>query len=272
MIASTVDIGNGVRLYYEEQGSGPALVCIPGMWGTCRFFRKQLDGLADRYRVIALDLRGHGRSTMTLEDQAIPAYARDLKAFVDRLGLEEFIGVGWSMGTFVWWDYYTQFGVAGLRGLVNIDQAPSDWRSTDIPGGLIDATTLKEWHFRLQTERNTFLRDLIPMMFAQPPATSEMNWMLDEMTRAPPVIAAAELVDQSLREYQEMLCGYPVPMLVCTGEKSPQPLDAMQMIVDRVRRGTLKVFKGCGHCLFMEDPDAFNREVDEFSRKHIARA
>jgi len=265
MIGSTVDVGEGVQLYYEEQGRGPVLLFVHGMWGTCRFFREQIAGLSERYRVIALDLRGHGRSTMSLGDQTVPTYARDLRVFVKKLQLDEFLGIGWSMGTFVWWDYYLQFGVAGLRGLVVIDQPPSDWRSAEIPGGILNVEALREWHYRLQTDRNGFMRDVIPMMFATPPAEDAISWMLDEMTRAPPVVAAAELVDQSLREYQNMLTGYPVPVLACTGAQSAQPRAGMQMIVERVRSGKLRVFENCGHCLFLEDAAGFNKTVDEFA-------
>ncbi|HUI60098.1 MAG TPA: alpha/beta hydrolase [Steroidobacteraceae bacterium] len=264
MNAATVDVGNGVRLYYEERGEGPVLLFVHGMWGTCRFFHKQFAGLSERFRLIALDLRGHGRSSMTLEDQTVPSYARDLRAFIDALGLREFIGVGWSMGALVWWDYYLQFGVAGLRGLIDIDQPPSDWRSPEIPGGLLDVAALRDWHYRLQTDRNGLMRDVIPMMFARPPGAADTAWMLDEMTRAPAVIAAAEMIDQSLREYQHMLFDYPVPTLACTGAHSAQPRAGMQMIVDRVRQGRLQVFEGCGHCLFLEDAPAFNRGVAEF--------
>lgn len=271
MNSSTVDVGNGLQIYYEEQGAGPVILLVHGMWGTSRFFRKQLEGLSDRYRVIAPDLRGHGRSSMTLDNQTMPAYAKDLRAFIERLGLDEFVGVGWSMGAFVWWEYYRQFGVAGLRGLIDIDQPPSDWRSAQIPRGLIDLPALRDWHYQLQTERNAFMRQVIPMMFARPPAEADVEWMLDEMTRAPAVVSAAEMIDQSLREYQEMLIDYPVPLLACSGAESAQPREGMQMIVDRVRRGVLRVFQGCGHCLFLEDAPAFNRAVDEFAREVALR-
>jgi pimeloyl-ACP methyl ester carboxylesterase len=265
--SATIDIGRGVQLYYEECGAGPVILCVHGMWASGRFFHKQMEGLKSRYRVIAPDLRGHGRSSMTLSDQTVPVYARDLRAFIEKLGLTEFVGVGWSMGALIWWDYYLQFGVAGLRGLVNIDQPPSDWRSMDIPGGLITLDALRDWHYKLQTDRNTFVREMIPMMFAKPPALSDAAWMFDEMTRAPAVIAAAEMIDQSLREYQDMLYGYPVPTLACSGAQSAQPREGMQMIVDRVTRGELRVFKDCGHCLFLEDAESFNRCVDEFASR-----
>jgi pimeloyl-ACP methyl ester carboxylesterase len=263
--AGSIDVGNGAYLYYEERGSGPVLLLVHGMWGSSRFFRKQLEGLSANYRVIAVDLRGHGRSAMTLADQAVPCYARDLNVFVTALKLDRFVAVGWSMGAFVWWDYFQQFGVAGVNGLVVVDQPPSDWQSRELPGALISHDTLRNWHYRLQTDRNGFMRDVIPMMFAAPPAPDDFAWMFDEMTRAPEAIAAAILVDQSLREYQDMLWTYPVPTLVCAGGRSAQPLAGHEMIVTRARDARLSMFEQSGHCLFLEDPERFNAEVAGFA-------
>ena len=115
------------------------------------------------------------------------------------------------MGAFVWWDYYHQFGRAGARGHVVIDQPPSDWQSDTIPQGLISFGMLRDWHRRLQTERNELVREIIPMMFASQQCQTDLRWMFDDMTRAPEVIAAAVLFDQSTREYQQQLTDYTVP-------------------------------------------------------------
>ena len=53
---------DGIRLHYIEAGSGKPLVMIPGWSQTAAQFRAQLAGLSDRYRVIAIDMRGHGES------------------------------------------------------------------------------------------------------------------------------------------------------------------------------------------------------------------
>jgi pimeloyl-ACP methyl ester carboxylesterase len=262
--AGTVDIGNGVQMYYEESGTGPTLLLVHGLWGSSRFFYKQLAELSAQYRVIALDLRGHGRSSMTLSDHTVPCYARDLRAFVEKMNLKDFVAAGWSMGAFAWWDYYQQFGIAGLRGLVVIDQPPSDWQSPTIPNALLSFDILRTWHYRIQTERNALMREVIPMMFSAPPKPADFLWMYDEMTRAPEVIAAAVLVDQSTREYQQMLWGYPVPTLVCGGGRSAQPRAGLELIVERVKNGRLIMFDDCGHCLFLEDSERFNAEVDSF--------
>jgi non-heme chloroperoxidase len=263
--SGSVHVGGGVHLYYVERGSGPVLLLVHGMWGSSLFFHKQLQDLGTRYRVIAVDLRGHGRSSMSLSDQTVPAYARDVDAFIRVLGLKEFVAVGWSMGAFVWWDYYQQFGAGGVRGLCVIDQPPSDWQSADNPDALLSVSALRNWHYRLQTERNVLMREIIPLMFAQPPSGEDMAWMFDEMTRAPEVVAAAVMVDQSWREYQDMLEGYLVPTLVCGGGRSAQPRAGLEMIARRCPNGRLVMFEDQGHCLFLEDAGRFNAELDRFA-------
>jgi non-heme chloroperoxidase len=263
--SATVDIGGGVELYYEEQGSGPVLLFVHGVWASSRFFRAQLQSLSQRYRAIAVDLPGHGRSSMTLANQTVPAYARSLRAFVERLELDRFVAIGWSMGAFVWWDYYQQFAAAGVQGLVVIDQPPSDWRSAEIPNGLLTIDSLRDWHYQVQTAKGAFMREVIPMMFAAPPSESDLQWMHEEMTLAPEVIAAAILVDQSLREYQDNLWGYPIPTLIFGGGRSAQPRAGLELIVERVKNGRLLIFEASGHCLFIEEPDRFNLELDRFA-------
>jgi pimeloyl-ACP methyl ester carboxylesterase len=84
--------------------------------------------------------------------------------------------------------------------------------------------------------------------------------------REPRSDRGSQMLDQSLRDYQDMLFAYPVPTLACTGAKSAQPRAGMEMIVERVPGARLEVFENCGHCLFLEDAEAFNRSVDRFAR------
>ncbi len=53
---------DGARIHYMEAGTGKPLVLIPGWSQTAAQFKHQLEGLSDRYHVIALDMRGHGES------------------------------------------------------------------------------------------------------------------------------------------------------------------------------------------------------------------
>ncbi|MGH6902926.1 MAG: alpha/beta fold hydrolase [Geminicoccaceae bacterium] len=57
-----VTTSDGVGLYYLEAGSGKPILMIPGWSQTAEQFKHQITGLSDRYRVIAVDMRGHGES------------------------------------------------------------------------------------------------------------------------------------------------------------------------------------------------------------------
>ncbi len=264
ILSGTLPIGGGVELYYEECGTGRPLVLVHGLWGSGRFFRHQLQGLSSRYRVIAVDLRGHGRSSMTLDEQTVPSYARDLRAFLRGLRLTSVVGVGWSMGAFVWWDYYQQFGADGIEGLVVIDQPPTDLRSADFPNGLIAIDVLRDWHYAVHTRRDAFMREVLPMMFGTPPAPADAQWMWEEMVRSPAAVAGAVLVDQSLRDYREVIKRCPIPMLVCSGRLSAQPPEGTKLIVETAPSARLVIFERSGHSLFFEEPERFNAVCGEF--------
>ncbi len=259
-----VSVESGVELHYLAAGSGHPLVFIHGVWASARFFAPQLAALGRRYQAIAVDLRGHGRSTMTLKDQSVAVYARDLKAFLDRLAIEQPVLIGWSMGAFVIWDYVRQFGPKGIAAAVVVDQAPSDFKSAEEPNALITIEALADWHRRALTDRAALVHDLIPMMFAQRPAAAEHSWMFEEMTRQPEVIAAAILVDQTFQNYRDVIAGFPIPTLVCYGEKTHQPKDRLRWIAEAARSGEAREFKNCGHCLFLEAPAEFNDAVAAF--------
>jgi non-heme chloroperoxidase len=264
-----ISVESGVELHYLESGSGRPLVFIHGVWASARFFAPQLAALGRNYRTIALDLRGHGQSTMSLKDQSVAVYARDLKAFLDRLAIEQPVLIGWSMGAFVIWDYVRQFGPKGIAAAVIVDQAPSDFKSPAEPNALITIEALADWHRRALTDRAALIDELIPMMFAQRPAEAEHRWMFEEMTRQPEVIAAAILVDQTFQNYRDVIDGFPIPMLVCYGEKTPQPKDRLRWIAEAARSGEAREFKNCGHCLFLEAAKEFNDAVATFVNRVV---
>src|SRR5262245_25578862 len=58
----SVTTNDGVTLRYVEAGSGKPIVCVPGWSQTAAQFKGQVDGLSESYRVIAVDMRGHGES------------------------------------------------------------------------------------------------------------------------------------------------------------------------------------------------------------------
>jgi pimeloyl-ACP methyl ester carboxylesterase len=87
-------------LYFEEWGSGPPLLLLHGLTGTCRDWQHVFDlaSLGSSYRVIAPDARGHGRSQNPGGVFTFRRCARDLLALLDHLAIDRIYAVGASLG------------------------------------------------------------------------------------------------------------------------------------------------------------------------------
>jgi pimeloyl-ACP methyl ester carboxylesterase len=84
--AGTIDV-NGVRLYYELHGSGEPLVLVHGSWGDARSWRFVVPGLAESFRVVVYDRRGHSRSERPDRPGSVDEDGDDLAALLEALGL-----------------------------------------------------------------------------------------------------------------------------------------------------------------------------------------
>ena len=89
---------NGIQLYYEEYGSGAPLVLVHGFNGAIVAWEQMVPTFAEKHRVIAVELRGHGRSTGAPETIRHRRFAADLVALLDHLAIERAHFVGHSSG------------------------------------------------------------------------------------------------------------------------------------------------------------------------------
>src|SRR5258705_11492062 len=91
----------GQRFHYAEWGpaTAPPVLLLHGVTGHARTWDDEATGLASRYRVLALDQRGHGDSDPSPNaDYTVATMSADVAAFADALGLSRFSIVGLSMG------------------------------------------------------------------------------------------------------------------------------------------------------------------------------
>ncbi|MBO5197099.1 MAG: alpha/beta hydrolase [Lachnospiraceae bacterium] len=86
------------ELYYQEQGEGMPLVLLHGNGENSGYFEHQLSYFSKKYRVIALDTRGHGRSLRGKAPFTLEQFAEDLKEFLDAKGLNRINLLGFSDG------------------------------------------------------------------------------------------------------------------------------------------------------------------------------
>ena len=89
---------NDAELYYQIHGEGAPLILLHGGLGHSGNWSKQLPVLSQQYKVVTVDSRGHGRSTMTEQQISYALMASDVVALMDYLEIEKAHVVGWSDG------------------------------------------------------------------------------------------------------------------------------------------------------------------------------
>jgi non-heme chloroperoxidase len=130
-----------IELYYEDHGSGPAVVLLSGWPVDSRSWEPQVHTLLDAgHRVIVYDRRGFGRSSRPTEGYDFDTLAADLDRVLAELDLREVTLVGFSLGTGELARYVGAYGTERLKGLVFIETlAPSYAKSAENPGGVDEA-------------------------------------------------------------------------------------------------------------------------------------
>ena len=86
------------RLWHRDEGRGPAVVLLHGLGDSHELWRHQIPALAAHHRVVAVDLRGHGRSPLGRTDFGLEDMAEDVTLTLAELGIARPIVVGLSMG------------------------------------------------------------------------------------------------------------------------------------------------------------------------------
>jgi pimeloyl-ACP methyl ester carboxylesterase len=92
---------NGIRLWYAVFGHGAPVILVHGGLANSNYWGLQIPALAQRYRVIVLDSRGHGRSTRTDAPITYDLMASDVLALMDYLHVGKAALVGWSDGAII---------------------------------------------------------------------------------------------------------------------------------------------------------------------------
>jgi pimeloyl-ACP methyl ester carboxylesterase len=102
MQSRTLQIGSQTIAFYQSVGTGPPALLVHGNSSSGLSFRQQLEGpLGEKFRLVAVDLPGHGQSEPATDPQStytLPGYASILVGVAEQLGLNEAVFVGWSLG------------------------------------------------------------------------------------------------------------------------------------------------------------------------------
>jgi pimeloyl-ACP methyl ester carboxylesterase len=250
----------GVRLWYRDSGgAGVPVVFMHAATGSSRVWEYQVPAFAAAgFRVIAFDRRGFGRTAIAPGGVQPGTAADDLHALMDHLKIDRFHLIGTAAGGFASVDYALSFPQR-LRSLVIANSI----------GGVQDEDYLELGRRIRPPEFNALpadLRELGPSYRAGNPDGTR-RWLELERTNR----AEGERPVQTMRNRITfaLLETISVPTLLLTGGAdlyAPPPV--MQLFVKRIKGSESVVVPEAGHSTYWEQPEAFNRAVLAFIRKH----
>ena len=248
---------DGVAIAYDAHGAGtPALVFVHG-WSCDRtYWKGQLEPLGRRYRVVAIDLAGHGESGTNRQAWTIAAFGADVAAVVEKLGLERVVLIGHSMGGDVIVEAARRLR-GRVAGLVWVDV----YRKLDAPptAERIEAFVAP---FRADFAERT--RAFVRGMFPATADKSLVEWIAADMSSAPKDIALAAMVSahSNAREMPAALAELKLPTIAINPDHPPTDFESLK------RHGVeVVLIPGVGHFPMMEDPERFNRVLGSVIEK-----
>jgi pimeloyl-ACP methyl ester carboxylesterase len=273
--AGQVTTNDGVNLHYLEAGSGKPILMIPGWSQTAEQFKYQLNGLSDRYRVIAVDMRGHGESDKPEFGYKISRLAKDVRDTIHALDLDEVNILGHSMGSSVIWNYYDMFGPERVSKLLLIDQMPMitsnpAWSEEErINSGAIFAPqSLYETINALAGPDGVeTTRGFIGSMLTKAVSEEEKAWIIERNLTMPRQHAATLLYNHSTQDWRDLIPRIELPTLVVGGRVSTVPWRSQAWVAEQIPGARLEIFEeedGGNHFMFIEGHEKFNDIVADF--------
>lgn len=261
---------DNVKIYYEKKGRGKAVILIHG-WSCSRLhFKKQVESLKQKYQVISYDLRGHGASDRCEQGLTMSRMAKDLQELIDYLELDNVSLVGWSMGSYIIYEYIKQNGCTGLDKICLIDMTPKFINDDDWQLGMLGRFSYKQNLKVLSLLCHDWLAytyKFVPSLFAKSRKLDpyEELWYLEEAQKNTPHVMINLWIAMGSEDYRSILPKITVPCLITYGEESQLYLpEASEYLHKNIPNSQLIAFPGCGHGLHLEEPDKFNRVLINF--------
>ncbi len=254
---SSVLSPDGVPIHYEVHGSGePAVVFVHG-WSCDRgYWDAQVSHFAKQNTVVTIDLAGHGESGLDREAWTMKAFGQDVVSVVEKLGLDQVVLVGHSMGGLV---VVEAARLLGDRVKVVVGADTFGDVSARVPDDQIEAL--------LEPMRDNFsnaMESLVRNNFFVPASDSGfMDWIAADMSSASPEIGIGAFlgyIDWYNDESAVSLGDLHVPLRLINSDYSPTNVEAGR---EATSSFDVVLMSGVGHFVMLEDPETFNRLLGE---------
>jgi pimeloyl-ACP methyl ester carboxylesterase len=261
--------GGGLRLHVREWGNpqGPPIVFVHG-WSQCQlcWSRQTAGTLADDFRLVTFDLRGHGMSEQPLEPEHYTdarLWAEDLNAVIELLAPDRPVVVAWSYGGYVVTDYLRAYGEDAIAAVDLVGGAVLRTPGFDHIGPGLLENAGDACGPDLPTSIAAIQR-FLRACTVKPLGAEDWNAALCWNMVVPPEVRGALFAREI--DADDVLSDLSVPVLVTHGRADAIVLPSMaEHVLATCRTATASWYDDIGHLPFVEDPARFDRELRELA-------
>jgi len=257
-------------LVYRSAGSGEPVLFVHG-WGlNSRVWLEQIKGFGG-FRIIAVDLPGHGATPPCRKRLTISAAADSLCGLVRSLSLKKVHLVGWSLGAQVICHAALRMGFKTVRSLTMVSGAPCFAAKRGEECGTVSLTKAR-WTLRaLEKDFTKTLTEFIKTSFytkKELGAKTEQtlkSYFFDENFPPDKKSALELLTDFIETDMRPMLKKLKLPCLICHGDRdSILPVETVKVWEELLPSSRMEIFESCGHAPFITRSSRFNETLKNF--------
>jgi pimeloyl-ACP methyl ester carboxylesterase len=241
---------DGVNIYYEQRGNGPAVLLSHGYSASARMWQGQMEALSDRYHVIAFDMRGHDRSDSP-EDSALYSHeltVADMAAVLDACSAKRAVIGGLSLGGFMSLAFHLAHPERTIA-LMLFDTGPG--YKKDAPR--------ESWN----KMANSFAAELEKKGLDAAGAGAEVR-VAHHRSAKGLAHAARGMLAQKDGRVIESLPEIRVPTLVLAGANDKEFIPSTDYMAAKIPGAEKVILPNAGHAANIDQPAAFNAAVRKF--------
>jgi 3-oxoadipate enol-lactonase len=261
---ATVNV-NGVSIYYEEHGTGAqAIVFAHGLLMSGRMFERQIAAFRDRYRCIAFDFRGQGRSEIAPSGYDMDTVSEDAAALIEALDCGPCHFVGLSMGGFVGMRLAIRRPEL-LRSLILLETSADPEPEANV-GRYRLLNVIARW-FGLGVVASRVMPILFGRKFLDDPSRADERARWRALLLANDRVGITRAVTGVIERagVSELLERITLPTLVVVGDQDVATVpEKAERIAAAIAGSRLVVLPGAGHSSSIEEPDAVNAAIAAF--------
>ena len=253
---------NGINLAFSDEGQGQPIVFLHAFPLNRSMWEPQVKGLKSQFRIITVDLRGHGKSEAPMWRYSLDQFAEDTKNLLDHLGIAKAVFVGLSMGGYILFSLYRKY--PSLFDALVL----ADTRATaDTPEA--KSTRFSMAQIAYKRGSSTIADLMLPKLLGQTSLSHRQDLVkqLRHMITANQIsgIVGDLMAMEERPDSTPLLRKLNIPTLVIVGEEDlASPPTEVQSMAEHIPGAKFIIIPEAGHVSNLEQPELFNQSIQKF--------